>query len=468
MGKASSIQTTYNAGELSPLIDGRVDFNKYPNGASIMENMIPTVQGPIRRRGGTRFVHEVKDSSKRVFLQEFQFSVSQAYILEFGDLYIRFYTWDTTTLVRGIVESSPGVPLEVVTPYTLSDIFASDGTCRLRFAQSAGILYITHPSYPPQDRRRTSPTSFTFGRFSNRGGPWYSYNPNNVTVYSSGETGSVTLTSSAPAFSALQIGSTFYLESQLLDAVLAWEVGQTVAIGDRRRSDGKNYEALTAGVTGTNRPVHTDGAVYDGAAVQWVFRDPGYGYVTITGFTSPSVVTATVVDRLPAQVVGSGNATTRWAASAWGPIGLQPVGYQGLYPSDVVFHRERLWFASGQNIWGSVSSDFNDFHPQNFGQVTDDMAITLTIQTGSINSIQWMVSEKELLIGTAGAESTLGELQNGDPLGPGNIRIKVQSRFGSKSIVPIVLGASTLFVQRSGLKAREIFYDFGSDGYRST
>lgn len=464
--KSSPIQTSFNAGELSPLLDGRVDFNKYPNGASIMENLIPTVQGPIRRRGGTRFVHEVKDSTKRVFLQEFQFSVTQAYILEFGDQYIRFYTWDTTTLVRGIVEVAPGVPLEVATPYTLADIFASDGTCRLRFAQSADVLYITHPSYPPQELRRTSPTSFSFARFENRGGPWRNLDTTGITVYASGETGAVTLTASQPIWSVLQVGSTFYLENQLVDSVFAWEVGQTVAIGNRRRSDGKNYEAATAGTTGTNRPVHTEGTLFDGAAVSWTFRDPGYGYVIITGFNSPTSVNATVVDRLPAQVVGSGNATTRWSHSAWGPVGFG--GVNTPYPSDVVFHRERLWFASGQNIWSSVSSDFNDFHPLNFGQVTDDMAISLTIQTGSINAIQWMVSEKELLVGTAGAESTLGELQNGDPLGPGNIRIKVQSRFGSKSIVPIVLGASTLFVQRSGLKAREIFYDFGSDGYRST
>jgi hypothetical protein len=44
----------------------------------------------------------------------------------------------------------------------------------------------------------------------------------------------------------------------------------------------------------------------------------------------------------------------------------------------------------------------------------------------------------------------------------------VASEFGSKAIPPVKNGKSTLFVQRSGLVARETFYDFGSDGYESS
>ena len=44
-----------------------------------------------RRRSGTQFVAEVKDSTKETRLIPFEFSTTQTYILEFGNQYIRFY-----------------------------------------------------------------------------------------------------------------------------------------------------------------------------------------------------------------------------------------------------------------------------------------------------------------------------------------------------------------------------------------
>ena len=44
---------------------------------------------------------EVKDSADATRLIPFEYSTSQAYGLEFGDLYVRFY------LDGGVVESSP-------------------------------------------------------------------------------------------------------------------------------------------------------------------------------------------------------------------------------------------------------------------------------------------------------------------------------------------------------------------------
>src|SRR5690606_30547064 len=81
----------FNGGELSPLLDGRTDLKKYFTGCRMMENFIPHVQGAAERRPGTRFVAPVKDSSKATRIVRFEFSVAQAYIIEFGDHYCRFY-----------------------------------------------------------------------------------------------------------------------------------------------------------------------------------------------------------------------------------------------------------------------------------------------------------------------------------------------------------------------------------------
>jgi hypothetical protein len=461
MAKASPAQVSFNSGELSHSLDARVDYAKYASGCSIMENFIPTVQGPAKRRGGTRFIAEVKHSGNRTWLQRFEYSVDQAYILEFGEGYIRFYTWDTTTLVRGRLESPPGTPVEVVSPYSTAALFNTDGTCRLRFAQSGDFLYVTHPQFQTRILKRTSPTSFTFDVFEPQWGPFKDVDPKNtITVYASGQTGGVSLTASSPIFSPAMVGTHFYLESKNTASVTAWEPAKAIVAGNRRRSDAKVYEALNNATTGAVKPVHDTGAKYDGdTGVLWEFRDSGYGYVHIDSYISPTVVNCNVVERLPQDCVGVGNATTRWAAAAWSDI-------EG-WPTDVTFFRERLWLARDYTLWSSVSAGFDDFSRLNFGTVTDDMAITLTIASGTLNKIQWLIADKELLVGTAGAEFAVGEYSNGSALAPGNVRVRPQSNFGTRSIVPVQAGSSVLFVQRAGLKCREITYDEIS-GYSSS
>lgn len=461
MAKASPILENFNTGEMSPLLAGRVGFDKYPNGASILENFIPTTQGPNQRRAGTRFVFPVKDSAKKVLLVPFEYSVTQAYMLEFGDFYVRFYTWDAVTKVRGILESSPGVPVEVVTPYSEADLYNTDGTPRLRFTQSGDFLYLAHSKYQQRALQRLTATSFSLTLFEATGGPWKSLNDTATTVYASGETGLVTLVASSGIFQAAHVGSLFYLEARDTNSVPAWEVGKAITAGARRRSDNKTYEALNSATTGTSKPVHTEGAILDGdTGVQWQYRDSGYGYVRVAGFTNSTTVTANVIDRLPSQVVGSGLATSRWAFGEWSSV-------EG-WPSDLAFFRERLWFGRGRTVWGSVSAAFTEFDPKTYGTVTADMAITVPLVSGRINDIQWLAADKDLVAGTAGGEFAIGELSNGDPLGPANKRSRIMSTFGSRAIPPIKNVESLLFVQRSGLKARETFYDFASDGYKSS
>ena len=91
MSRVSVINTNFTAGELSEDLFGRVDITKYQNGAATVENFIVQPHGGVTRRPGTRFVKEVKTSSALTRLFPFEFSTTQAYIIEFGNLYIRFY-----------------------------------------------------------------------------------------------------------------------------------------------------------------------------------------------------------------------------------------------------------------------------------------------------------------------------------------------------------------------------------------
>lgn len=90
MPRAEPLQSAFNAGEFSPDMAARTDFDKSRSALRKAENVIPLAQGGAARRGGTRFVVEVKDSTAKTYLAPFQFSTTQAYQLEAGNLYFRF------------------------------------------------------------------------------------------------------------------------------------------------------------------------------------------------------------------------------------------------------------------------------------------------------------------------------------------------------------------------------------------
>ena len=93
MPKVTWAQTNFNGGEFSPLTYGRSDLKKYATGLATCLNYVPTIQGGLTRRPGTRYIAQTKDNST-VRLVAFEFSETQTYIIEFGHLYVRFYTND--------------------------------------------------------------------------------------------------------------------------------------------------------------------------------------------------------------------------------------------------------------------------------------------------------------------------------------------------------------------------------------
>jgi hypothetical protein len=91
MGTVNSILTNFTAGEISPRVYGRVDLAKYANGARELTNVTVLPQGGARKRGGTLNISNVRQNSPDAILVPFVFSTEQAYMLEFGPGYIRFF-----------------------------------------------------------------------------------------------------------------------------------------------------------------------------------------------------------------------------------------------------------------------------------------------------------------------------------------------------------------------------------------
>ncbi len=494
-------QSSFNAGELSPLWAGRVDMAKYGNGCFRLNNFLPLPQGPAMRRSGTRYVAETKNSAHRSWLAEFIYSEDDSYVLEFGDGYVRFYTsggrlllsgtptaWsNATAYVLGDLVSRLGVnyycklahtnqqppnatywhPLtddiyEIPSPYAIADLTNTDGTFRIDMDQTGDVIFMAHPSYFPKKVSRFGATDWRFEDQNIKNGPFEDQDPDTTTtVYASAATGTgITLTASASIFTAPMVGTLFLIESKSIDGYKVWEPTKAVLANDERRSDSNVYSAINAATTGTVKPTHREGAKFDGDnGVQWQYQHSGYGIARIAAVAG-TTATADVVSRIPSQAVGVANATTKWAPADW----RSDRGY----PSLVKIFRERQCFARGQTVWGSVSADFENFANRDGAETLPDSAFKVTIGSSETNAAVWMVAADALLVGTRGAEFAVREVTNAEAFGPGNIKADEETKYGGRQVPPVRVGSSVLFAQRSGKRLRDFKYTFSDEGYQAT
>ena len=195
MARVAAQLTNFTAGELSPRLDGRNDLSKYPAGCKTLENIVIYPHGAAARRPGTQFIAEVKTSSAKTRLIPFEFSTTQTYILEFGNQYMRVYK------DKGQVLSS-GVAFEISTPYLTAELFD------IKFAQSADVMYITHPSHATRKLSRTGHTAWTLTTVDFTNGPYLDTNTSTTTITASASTVGTgrTFTASASTFVSTDVG----------------------------------------------------------------------------------------------------------------------------------------------------------------------------------------------------------------------------------------------------------------------
>ncbi len=192
--KSSAAIVRFNTGVISPMMSGRVDTEEYAGACSVLDNFIPSVQGPVIRRGGTRFIGETKYADKKVRLFSFQFSSEQPYLTEFGDKYVRFY------LFRHPIVKEDGSSFEIETPYGENDL---DG---LNFAQSGDVMFIAHPDHPLHKLVRYSNTDWRLSEVALTDGPYLPVNTGEISLQPSGTTGNVVITASADVFAQTDVG----------------------------------------------------------------------------------------------------------------------------------------------------------------------------------------------------------------------------------------------------------------------
>ncbi|MGY6030660.1 hypothetical protein [Phytobacter sp. AG2a] len=487
MPSTSPAINSFNAGEFSPLMMGQTDFVKWKSGCKKMLNFIPRSQGPAERRGGTYFVSEIKNSANKVWLARFEYNTTQAFILEFGPGYIRFFS------NHGVALDGSSNPLEVASPYSASDLTNGDGGFGLSMVQSGDVIYICcHTgNVPPYKLSRISNTNWTMQPFDYAAamGPFANINSDRTaTVYTDQyliwsadgatrpdgtptTTSLCTITSNTSIFESGHVGSLFYIEVSTDvtdDAVVgyegriqAWQSDTDYNTGRFVRSDGKYYEALNSRTAGSTQPTWTFGAHSDGNnGVNWRFSNGGWGVVQITAVNSATEAVGKIVSELTPSVRTTTGKTFKWAFGDW--------SYAKGFPTKVGFYKSRLVFAGRQKLWFSVASDFENFTPMSDGfQVQADDGINVQIEADATNTIQWLAASSSLIIGTASSEFSCSPSTTTSGFGPDNIQIVQESHYGSKGINSAIVGDTVMFVQRAGRKVRAVTADASSGSYSS-
>ena len=129
------------------------------------------------------------------------------------------------------------------------------------------------------------------------------------------------------------------------------------------------------------------------------------------------------------------------------------------WPKAITFHEGRLWLAGSKSLPSTVwASRVNDFFNFDKGEGLDDASLEATISTSTLNSVTDIFSGRDLQIFTTGGEFYVPQA-NLEPITPSNFIVKIATRNGSKSDVPIVgVDSGTLFIQRKGKSLNELAF----------
>ena len=459
MTRIAAIQTSFNAGELSPRLRGRVDQAVYQNGCATLIGWLPLMQGPVVTAPGTRFVERARGPFRCI---PFEYNVTQGYMIEASDHTLRFYTNDAR--IETPSANGPGVPYEVASPWSYAQVRVLDHVA------SRDVLYCATGSVRPKKLRRTGAKAFDIVDHVLNAGPLEDANGDDTrTISASGDTGTITLTANtAGFFQPGDVGGLLQLEAADYSTVPAWEPGITVEASIDRASDGKVYRSQSTGRTGTIQPVHTRGAEYDGMAtgtrvddkpaggILWAYRHGRFGLVRITGYVSGTQVTASVINRLP---TGFAVPTWRWAFGAFSD--------RRGWPDAVAIWNERLVYAKGPYLFASAIGDYDGFDRRDdAGDFQQDLSFTVRLPAAE--RVIWMRADRLLVIGTERGEFTIEQLQTqAGGASPPVIKVALQSAYGSDAVRPVLADGRVLFVQRAARKVLEIGYAIESDRYQA-
>lgn len=421
--KQHVIKNNFSAGELSPNLYTRTDIQQYGNGAKKLLNVIPLVEGGIRKRPGTFFVNLYENA---VRLIPFVVNSDEAYMLILKPLAIDIYNPRTKAIAA-----------TVTTPYTATQI------PELQFVQYRYEMFFTHNDVPVQ--RFRSSTDFSNWEFSEF-------------VYTNAPTDSESARSpfrkGTP--SGKDIGS---FVSFILDDINAWVEITTYLVGDVITYDSKLYQALKDGAG--HQPdlsptywveISTDTSGFTVSDVG-SFIDVNSGIIKITEFVGANQVNGEVLVKLESDI--------KAIERAWS---ILPPAFNSTdgYPRCCMYFKQRLVLANTKKapnkIWFSAVGG-----NANFLETTDDGdAFSVVSASGLANSILFLEAQRGVVCLTSGGEYLVS---SDGALTPTTVNIDENSAIGTYPLTrPCRVGNEILFIQRGGGRVRALSYRYEVDG----
>jgi len=469
---------SFQYGEISDSMLMRTDSPVYAQSAQTIQNFVITSEGSIKKRYGLKHLYTYGLSSAgqaQSHLFKFVFDNNEEYVISVEEGKIRCFQLETSgavTLVTTLTQDTDGNPLP----------FDEDYIQQYTSAQYGDVMFICHPLFAPRMLTRTGLTSFEVSvyTFDQRLDGTITYQPytrfqsQGVTLDPSGTTGSVTLTTSEPYWSADHVGSivrygkseieiTGYTSTTQVTGSIVDELKLRLSVvNPLRTSEGSATVEVTQiehGYAGGETII-----ISNAAATGGINSGNINGTFTVSGIIDENTYTYTAGGSASSSADGGGivYVTTHapsvdWDEQSWSAV-------RG-YPAAVVFHQNRLVFAGTidepDGIWMSQIGSYFNF---DIGDAEDTDSISLTAATGDVNEIRYLVSNRDLQIFTASGELYIPTYQN-QAITPTNIQIRKQTPYGAAYVQPVSIDGATVFTAINGRIVREYLYTDAEQAY---
>ena len=449
------LSTNFSGGEISPRLYGRPDLAKYADSVKEARDVVVMQHGGVRGRPGTDYLGEVKDSSKLTRLVPFVRDQDNAYVIEMGDGYARF--WKDGALI--------GAVYEITTPYATANIFEVD------FTQGADTMFLALGTLPIYRLRRYADTRWVMEAAPFDPLPFDAIGRRQAVQITLGAlTGATTATAVSAAFLAGDVGRTIQHnggEATITGFTSTTIVSVTVTSDFASVTLPGNAWVMTespkTSCTPTDKEPIGKSTTLTLAADGWRSDDVGRfvvlngGLLKITAYSSAVAVTA----RIEAVMTS----TTAAEADAWSLESAMWNAQDG-YPASVTLHQQRLVTGGTskypQTIWGSRAGLYNDFTKG----VLDDDAYSFELSSDEVNPVQFLSSNRDLVVLTYGGEWVLtGGIEK--PITPTNVRATPQAKVGSAKVRPEQIDDDLYYAQRGLSALRTLGYAIDVGGYRS-
>lgn len=304
----------------------------------------------------------------------------------------------------------------IATPYVEADLMD------IRFAQSADVINLVHPSYAPRELARTGHTSWSL---------------NTITFAPSIAAPTGTTTDKE--------GGTIFAFSYFVTAIS--EFGE----------ESLTSNTAVANTSPATTVIRITWSAVTGANSYKVYRnDLGGGPPHGTGLIGETAVNTIFRDDDTATI----------DFGAYPPQSDNPFSSADNYPSAVAYYQGRLAFANTNNnpetVWMSHSGSFKNFSIP--FPATDASRVVFTMAGTQVNSIQHMLDIGSLVVFTSSGEWSV----QGNDAGivtPTSVNPLQQSYNGAGALPPIVINNNAIYVQARGTKVRDLSRTIQSDGY---